>query len=403
MLSFTLRALQTARKRDFEELSEELRNVASDDSSGKKSISIIDDFLEDEGFHLTHYDDALGGAFTAEWGEGSPVIGYIAEFNSHPEKEEWMDFSGSGRDLQTSAVMEAAVLTAEYLKRNDSEGTVLIYFCPSSGEETEKTLMMDEGLFDTADIAISWQPYTESGIIGKSPAGARVRYEFESEPTALAFIDMARKISQNAQMRYNLSSSLLTLTLTGTSVKEVRNFLILLGRKAEEAARERNESVNTTLIKACPDFIKNETLDCVMYSNAELLFPLSYTRETSAPEGSKESSVSTTLKEDGITLSSPKDFASVSRVTASSSVAVACFGHGCVIDTRETGRLSGLEEARTGMHTAALIMAATSLDMLTNPMLLEKAKEEHRRKAEKEKLPFPYQAESSSFFSEESI
>ena len=385
MVSFTLRALQQARKADFETLSAELRECAATDTLGTKSSEIIKEFLNDEDFHITEYGDYLGGAFTAEWGEGSPVIGFLAEFNCHPDAEDGDDFRGSGRDIQTSAVMEAAVLTAEDLKRNDSEGTVVLYFCPSSRNETEKTLMADEGLFDTAEIALSWQPYTESGIIGSIPAGAEVTYTFETEESAEEFSLLTGEISEKAGDTGNIipdiTSSTVTCSVTAVTVPLAKKILSLLSSEAERIAESRKESVSTMLVKACSNMIVNNTLSSVMRSNAGTLFPISYSRDelssttgNTSPDGVP--AVSTSFREDYITLTSPKDLGSVSRVLPTASIAVACYTPLVEMDTAKSALQSGSNAAMKSMHTASAVMAATAIDAVRDPSILEKAIED---------------------------
>ncbi len=385
MVSFTLRALQQARKADFEALSAELRECAATDRNGTKSCEIIREFLRDEDFHITEYDNFLGGAFTAEWGEGSPVMGFLAEFNCHPDADGDMDFRGSGRDLQASAVMEAAVLTAENLKRNESEGTVVLYFCPSSANETEKTLMADEGLFDTADIALSWQPYVESGIIGSIPAGAVVTYVFDSEESAEEFSlltgDISEKAGDTGSIIPDISLSSVTCSVSAVTVPVAKRILRSLSTEAERIALSHTENVSTMLVRACSNMIANNTLFSVMKTNAEALFPISYSRDELSPTTGNTSpdavpAVSTSLDENYITLTTSKDIGSVSRILPTASIAIACYTGEAEMDTAETALQSGSKAALMGMHTASAVMAATAIDAVLNPSIIEKAKED---------------------------
>ncbi len=58
----------------------------------EKSSQELARFLEEEGFHISWNLAGFETAFVAEWGEGRPVIGFLAEYDALP---------GLGQEIRT--------------------------------------------------------------------------------------------------------------------------------------------------------------------------------------------------------------------------------------------------------------------------------------------------------------
>ena len=119
--------------------------------------------------------EGVGGvptAFRAEWGSGTPVIGFLGEFDAlaglsqvagsavkQPDPENTSgNGHGCGHNLLGSGSLLAAVATARYLEANGLEGTVRYFGCPAEEGAAGKTFMVAGGAFDGVDAAVSWHP-----------------------------------------------------------------------------------------------------------------------------------------------------------------------------------------------------------------------------------------------------
>ena len=141
-----------------------------------KSSRRLARLLEEEGFRITFGVAALPTAFTAEWGGGEPVIGYMGEYDALPDLSQEADSlekkpvpgrtcgHGCGHHLLGTAAAAAAIANKKYLEDNGMSGTVRFYGCPAEEGGGGKVIMNNEGLFDDCLAAISWHPTDDNGI-----------------------------------------------------------------------------------------------------------------------------------------------------------------------------------------------------------------------------------------------
>ena len=126
------------------------------------------DILEAEGFKIIN-SKKLTTAFYAEYGKGSPVLAILGEYDALPglsqkpvcHQEAIIPGGvghGCGHNLLGSAAAIAAIAIKRYLSKNEISGTVRFYGCPEEETLMGKVKMIDEGMFDGCDMALSWHP-----------------------------------------------------------------------------------------------------------------------------------------------------------------------------------------------------------------------------------------------------
>lgn len=130
---------------------------------------LLADKLEEQGFSVTWGAGQMPTAFIAEWGKGSPIIGFLGEYDALPglSQELSTDKSpievggpghGCGHNLFGTACMGSVVALKEAMQANDVEGTIRFYGCPAEETLVGKTFMARDGVFDDLDASISWHP-----------------------------------------------------------------------------------------------------------------------------------------------------------------------------------------------------------------------------------------------------
>lgn len=125
--------------------------------------------LDEQGFDITWGAGGMPTAFVAEWGEGSPIIGFLGEYDALPGLSQEVSTvktpiesggpgHGCGHNLFGTACMGSVVALKEAMQANDISGTIRFYGCPAEETLVGKTFMARDGVFDDLDAAISWHP-----------------------------------------------------------------------------------------------------------------------------------------------------------------------------------------------------------------------------------------------------
>ena len=126
----------------------------------RRSAEAIASFLESEGFLVTRGIAGMETAFSASWGEGDPVIGFLGEYDALSGLSQEADVAepkprtgtgnghGCGHNLLGSASAGAALLLRDYLKESGKPGTVVFFGCPGEEGGSGKTYMARDGIFD---------------------------------------------------------------------------------------------------------------------------------------------------------------------------------------------------------------------------------------------------------------
>ena len=165
-----------------------------------KASKLQADFLEAEGFTITWDLANISTAFVAEWGSGSPIIGFAGEYDALPglsqtvstEQDPLIDGDpghGCGHNLLGTGCLAAAVGFKEWLGRTGQTATVRYYGCPAEEGGAAKAYMARAGIFDDVEAMFNWHPSFISYASKGSLLGAnRVDYKFHGK-TAHAAMD----------------------------------------------------------------------------------------------------------------------------------------------------------------------------------------------------------------------
>lgn len=116
-------------------------------------------FLENQGFQITWKTAGIDTAFTATWGNGSPRLGLLAEYDALPEIGH-----ACGHNLLGTGVCTAACALKNDMETSKTPGTILVYGCPAEEIMSGKIVMTRAGVFDDLDVAVMWHPFDRNRI-----------------------------------------------------------------------------------------------------------------------------------------------------------------------------------------------------------------------------------------------
>ena len=133
----------------------------------------------------------IPNAFVGTFGSGSPVIGYLGEFDAlaglnqvsgvavRESIEHGACGHGCGHHLLGVGALAAAVALKDYLKEHNLPGTVKYFGCPGEEGGSGKAFMAREGIFAGVDAALTWHTGDLNQVSsGSSLANIQVYFRF---------------------------------------------------------------------------------------------------------------------------------------------------------------------------------------------------------------------------------
>ena len=138
-----------------------------------ESSRALAEMLEGEGFTVEWNTAGFETAFTAQWGSGKPVIGFLAEYDalpgmgqepvSHQQRENGPGHA-CGHNLLGTGCAGAAVMLKKRMEAEDLPGTVRVYGCPAEEIVVGKIRMNEAGVFDDLSAAVTWHPFDRNRV-----------------------------------------------------------------------------------------------------------------------------------------------------------------------------------------------------------------------------------------------
>ncbi len=166
-------ALIEKRKAEMIKLSDQIWAFAETALREHKSSKALADYAEQQGFKVERGVAGMPTAFIASYGQGSPVIGILGEFDAlpgisqkaSPVKEALEDGApghGCGHNLFGVASLAAAVAIKELMAAGKLKGTIRFYGTPAEESVYGKVYMARDGFFKDLDVCLAWHPAAET-------------------------------------------------------------------------------------------------------------------------------------------------------------------------------------------------------------------------------------------------
>jgi len=160
-------------QQQFEKIALQIWDIAEVGYQEYQSSSLLKESLAKEGFSIEDNVANIPTAFIAEYGEGSPIIGILGEFDAlpglaqtaSPFKEKYKDnIAGHacGHHLFGAGSAWASVVVKEWLTSNKKTGTIRFYGTPAEEGGSGKVYMARDGLFDDVDVVLHWHPSSQN-------------------------------------------------------------------------------------------------------------------------------------------------------------------------------------------------------------------------------------------------
>lgn len=444
----TVSKLIEQKREKFIALSDQIWNVPELFFEEHQSSAYLSGALEKEGFQVERGVAGLETAFVGSYGSGKPVIAILGEFDAlaglsqkqgltHSEPVvEGGNGHGCGHNLLGTGAFAAAVAVKEYMESNQLKGTVRLYGCPAEEAGSGKAFMTRAGLFDDADIALSWHPWDVPGLMNaRMLANYSARFKFKGKSAHAAAAPHLGRSALDAVELMNVGVNYLrehmvpdarihyAVTDTGGSspnVVQANAEVVYLIRALEKedvkslyervydiargAALMTGTTFDVEFEGTASDLIPNSVLADVMYDNLakvelptydeqelkfaeEIRATLSEADVNNAYVGRDRETVKQ-LKERVIAdlipphsraeavLSGSSDVGDVSWVVPTMQCLTACFAIGTPLHTWQVVSQGATPIAHKGMLHAGKVIASTAIQLMENPTLIEQAKAE---------------------------
>tara|TARA_B100000614_G_scaffold33407_1_gene25999 strand:- start:107 stop:1531 length:1425 start_codon:yes stop_codon:yes gene_type:complete len=341
---------------------------------------------------------------------------------------------GCGHNLLGSASMQAAVALRDWLKDSNLPGVVRYYGCPAEEGGAAKTFMVRDKIFENVDAAITWHPGCLPGIVkGSSLANCRVDFTFEGRAShaavsphlgrsALDAIElmnvgvnyMREHMPDKARIHYAMidgggispnvvqAKAKVRYVVRDETTPKMMELLERVKGIAKGAALMTQTKVKTRILAGVSNLVYNETLGNIMQSNLDQLGAPEFTKEdhlyakkyqdtlTRKDIESAYSNAGIDLVEGQVLaetvvagdvkpvdMGGSTDVADVSWVVPTVSLWGANYAIGTPFHSWQMTAQGKSSIAIKGMTHAAMVMAATGSDLITNKKILADAWKEH--------------------------
>ena len=154
---------------DLIQMSDEIWGFAEIGLQETGSADVLASYAQRQGFTVQRGVAGMPTAFVASYGSGQPVIAILGEFDALPGISQKAVPSrealhagepghGCGHNLFGAASLGAAVAIKEMIAAGTLKGTVRFYGTPAEETLGGKIYMIREGLFKDVDLALAWHP-----------------------------------------------------------------------------------------------------------------------------------------------------------------------------------------------------------------------------------------------------
>lgn len=397
-----------------------------------RSSSLLKSILEEQGFSISAPSEKLPTAFTARWGYGRPILGFLGEYDALPGLSQKADIAapaptsssaghGCGHNLLGCGVLAGVLFLKDIMEQEKLPGTILYFGCPAEENAAGKAFMIEEGFFKDVDVAFSWHPHYQSGIFNQALANHRVYYTFhgtsahasQSPHLGRSALDACElmNVGVNYLREHMIDEARVHYAYTdagGTAPNIIPSraqvFYAVRAPKSEDARllRERVDDIargaalmtgtSVDIETACvyDSFLPNPVLDQLVLKYLKLYTPVhspgeeAYARDFlsygNLPETDRAFDDIPDLsitKKTGIST----DVGNVSQILPCTAFMVCCYANGSPLHHWTVTAQGKSSAAHKGMFAAGKILSSCALELLTEPgLLLQVQKAFHKAK-----------------------
>ena len=397
-----------------------------------KSAALHVQHLKEAGFTVETGVAGIPTAFVATYGSGSPTIGILAEYDALPgitqnavaEKSPAVGKNAGhacGHHLFGTASVSTGIAIKELIAAGKLKGTIKVYGCPAEEGGSGKVFLVRAGLFNDLDAVIHWHPDDVNAVSTTSAlANKSAKFKFygisahaaaapEQGRSALDAVEamdnmvnmMREHIPQETRIHYVITNggkapnvipdfAEVYYYVRHPKRKDVVEIFDRVVKAAEGAALGTGTTMKYDIIGGTHDLLINRTLAEVMQANLEKVGGVTYTEEEiafakklqptfiGAPVAVETAATVKPLSfiSEGNTGST--DVGDVSYTKPTVGLRGATWVPGTPAHSWQAIASGGTEIGTKGMLVASKTMAMTAIDLMTNPLLIQKANEEFK-------------------------
>ncbi|SEQ81670.1 M20 family metallopeptidase [Piscibacillus halophilus] len=441
------------KKELFMDMSDRVWDFAETAFLEKQSADYIVSKLEEQGFEVERGVAGIETAFVGTFGSGAPVVGFLGEYDALPGLSQEKGVAehkpivkggnghGCGHNLLGTGSFAAAIAVKDYMEKHGIEGTVKYFGCPAEEFGDGKAFMAKEGVFDELDFALCWHPAPINSVFkmnvlavnqvyfrfkGRSAHAAASPHLGRSALDAVELMNIGvnylrEHIIPEARVHYAVtntggdapnvvqSDAEVLYLIRAPKVSQVQSIYERVCKIAEGAALMTETELEIVFDSGSSDMVENHTLDSVMEKNLYELEPPQFSED----EVAFAEKIRETLSEEerntlwasgieGVALTDfvidreaqdssagSTDVADVSWIAPTTQALTTCIANGTALHSWQAVSQVGTSIGQKGMLYAGKVMAATALDVMQDPELLQKAKTEHSQVAGKDRYISP--------------
>ncbi|WP_177176658.1 M20 family metallopeptidase [Faunimonas pinastri] len=364
-----------------------------------------------------------------------PGLSQEAGVAEHRPVEDGGNGHGCGHNLLGAGSLMAATAVKDFLAAHGIKGRVRYYGCPAEEGGSAKGFMVRDGVFDDVDVAISWHPAPFAGVnnpislacnelsfhfTGRSAHAAASPHLGRSALDAVELMNvgvnyMREHMPSTARVHYAVTDTggsapnvvqakaTVRYLIRARDLTDLHALLARVRKIADGAALMTETSVEVKVLSGDANLVGNTPLESLMHGNLERLGPPAFDEKDRA----FAEEIQKTLRWDDIkasfdrfglkprkdvplcdvifppesgdgTLVGSTDVGSVSWVVPTVQMRGATYAVGTPGHSWQLVAQGKLPAAHKGMEHAAKVMAATALDLIADPALIEAAKADFR-------------------------
>ena len=409
-------------------IAQKIWNYAEMGYQEEKSVALLQKTLSDDGFVISKGVAGMPTAFIAEYGKGKPVIAILGEYDALPglsqqavpEKISANKEAGHacGHHLFGTASTAAAIAVKNWMKSNNTKGTIRFYGCPAEEGGSGKVYLVREGLFNDVDAVLHWHPNSlNDASVGASLANKSAKFRFygisahaaispEKGRSALDAVEamnmmvnmMREHIPQETRIHYVITDggkapnvvpdfAEVYYYVRHNNRDKVIDIFDRVIKAAEGAALGTETKMDYEMIGGTHELLPNLTLQKLMFNNLVKVGGVTYTNE----EKIFADKIAISLGLKGVEIETAKiiqpykteakpfgstDVGDVSFTVPTAGMSSATWVPGTPAHSWQAVAAGGTDIGNKGMMVAAKTIAFTAIDLFLDNSLIEKAKEE---------------------------
>lgn len=419
---------------DLIAINQDIWNYAELGLEEYRSSARLADTLKSAGFRITMGVSDMPTAFVAEYGSGKPIIGILAEYDALPDLSQEIGPNrravpgrdaghGCGHSALGTAAVGAALALKQAYDQNQWKGTFRVYGTPAEETVIGKVYMTLDGQFNDLDACLHWHPGTQNQIkYQTSKAVISAKFTFKGLPahasaspdsgrSALDGVElmntgvnyMREHIKQTSRIHYVITKgggqpnvvpaeAQVWYFIRADRHEDAVSHFNWIKDIAEAAAKMSRTSVSLQIDTDCHEIIPNLPLSQLVERNFQKVGPVVFDEA----DMSLAASLQEPLKKDfGAEISKPlhdkiepmpeepyaptggsTDVGDVSWHVPTSGLSTACFPLGSPGHCWQNVAAIGSPIGHKGMLVATKVLALSAAEMLTNPKVLEQAKQD---------------------------